>query len=99
SLCRKVQCKASDLVPDSKPNSTEETPCKLAWSMLDREQSPTAGLSPNLEEDVPAQVWSSTSDHGTKFQGPSQNNPRNTRDVYIPKKKDVNITKLNKLLF
>ncbi|GBL94707.1 hypothetical protein AVEN_84012-1 [Araneus ventricosus] len=40
-------------------------------------------------EGVTAQVSSSSSDHGSKFRGPSQNSPR------VDSKWDGNITKLN----
>ncbi|GBN43201.1 hypothetical protein AVEN_78852-1 [Araneus ventricosus] len=43
----------------------------------------------SLEREVRAQVSSSSSNHGSKLRGPSQNSPR------VASKRDVNMTKLN----
>ncbi|GBN94180.1 hypothetical protein AVEN_228807-1 [Araneus ventricosus] len=48
------------------------------------------GVARKFGEGVPAQVWSSSSDRGSKLRAPSQNSPR------VPSERDVNITKLNK---
>ncbi|GBN67211.1 hypothetical protein AVEN_249524-1, partial [Araneus ventricosus] len=42
--------------------------------------------------EVPAQVLSSSSDHGSKLRGPSQNSPR------VASKRDVNITQMTQLV-
>ncbi|GBN06055.1 hypothetical protein AVEN_141317-1 [Araneus ventricosus] len=77
--------------PGSKPDSTEEPPCKRAWCTLNP-------WGPNvlpfvwcgsLERGVPAQVPSSSSDRGQKLRGLSQNRLR------VAAKQDVNLTKLN----
>ncbi|GBN03506.1 hypothetical protein AVEN_116548-1 [Araneus ventricosus] len=50
---------------------------------------PPVGVAWKFGEKVPAQVSSSSSDHGSKLRGPSQNSPR------VDSEWDVNITKLN----
>ncbi|GBL72730.1 hypothetical protein AVEN_127963-1 [Araneus ventricosus] len=47
----------------------------------------------SLERDVPVQVSSSSSDSGSKLRGPSQTSPRDAL------KRDINITKLNTLMW
>ncbi|GBN26488.1 hypothetical protein AVEN_61561-1 [Araneus ventricosus] len=61
--------------------------CMLNHTVI---KQPPSGVEQKLGEGrrVPAQVSSSSSDHSSKLQGASQNNP------FVASKQDVNITKL-----
>ncbi|GBN78347.1 hypothetical protein AVEN_110908-1 [Araneus ventricosus] len=58
-----------------------------------RVRHPPFGVVRNFGEAVSAQVSSSSSDSGPKWRGPVQNSP------YVPSKRDVNITKLNFIVY
>ncbi|GBM09798.1 hypothetical protein AVEN_234637-1 [Araneus ventricosus] len=80
-------------VPGSKPNSTSYL-IRCIWGLLHAKsyivaKRPPVGVAWKFGEGVPAQVSSSSSDHGSKLRGPSQNSPR------VASKWDVNITKPN----
>ncbi|GBN57659.1 hypothetical protein AVEN_23963-1 [Araneus ventricosus] len=77
--------------PGLKPDSTEDP---SSMDLLHAKsyvvaKRPPIGVARKFGERVPAQVSSSSSDHGTKLRGPSQNSPR------VATKRDVNITTLN----
>ncbi|GBM08305.1 hypothetical protein AVEN_88498-1 [Araneus ventricosus] len=62
------------MVPGSKPDSLQELPCKRVWCTV----SP---LEPDVlplvrRERLERWVSPSSSDHGSKLRGPSQNSPR-----------------------
>ncbi|GBM86837.1 hypothetical protein AVEN_225059-1 [Araneus ventricosus] len=82
--------------PGSKPDSTEDLQCigPVARQII-RSGSNILPLvwCGSLERQVPARVSPSSSDHGLKLRGPSQNSPR------VASKWDVNITKLISFTF
>ncbi|GBM74306.1 hypothetical protein AVEN_207229-1 [Araneus ventricosus] len=55
-------------VPGSKPDSTEEPPCKRAWCM----PNPSGRNVGSLERRLPVQVSPPPSDRGSKLRGPSK---------------------------
>ncbi|GBN65927.1 hypothetical protein AVEN_154209-1 [Araneus ventricosus] len=61
-------------VPDSKPDSIQELPCKRVWCTINPSE-PNA-LPRVLRERLERWVSPSSSDHGSKLRGPSQNSPR-----------------------
>ncbi|GBM17255.1 hypothetical protein AVEN_223794-1 [Araneus ventricosus] len=93
----------SNLVVGSRPWGRElqvrnPIPLKIrrVWDLLHAKsyvvaKRPPVGVAWKFSEGVPAQVSSSSSDRGSKLQGPSQNSPR------VASKRGVNITKLKPL--
>ncbi|GBM65869.1 hypothetical protein AVEN_238807-1 [Araneus ventricosus] len=66
-------------VPGSKPDSTKDPPCMglVACEIMRRgSKLLSVGVALKLGEGVPAQPSSSSSDHGSKLRGSSQNIPR-----------------------
>ncbi|GBN06138.1 hypothetical protein AVEN_19595-1 [Araneus ventricosus] len=63
-------------------DSTEDPLCMCACCTSNH----PVGVVRKLEMGVPAQVSSSSSDHGSELQGPSQKSPR------VASRRDINIT-------
>ncbi|GBN73005.1 hypothetical protein AVEN_21295-1 [Araneus ventricosus] len=75
-------------VVGSKLDSTENP---RVWGLLHPKslavtKRPPVGVARKFGEGVPAQVSSSSSDHGSKLRGPFLNSPR------VASKRDVNLT-------
>ncbi|GBM65210.1 hypothetical protein AVEN_82384-1 [Araneus ventricosus] len=80
------------IVPGSKPDSTEDLLCMWTCYALNHTywfKRPPVGVVQKFGEGVPDQVSSSSSDHGSKLRGPSQNGP------LVASKRGVNTNKLN----
>ncbi|GFW40837.1 hypothetical protein TNCV_4368851 [Trichonephila clavipes] len=72
------------------PSTTKDPPCKAAMLVKSVElKRPPVGVVWKLGEAVPAQVSSTSIDHGSKLRGPSPKSPR------VAEQCDVNIPSLN----
>ncbi|GBN23758.1 hypothetical protein AVEN_25709-1 [Araneus ventricosus] len=91
-ILREGRCRpGSRRVPGSKPDSTEDPSfiSLLHVKSYGGDQTSSRWCGAEVWRGVPAQVLSSSPDHGSKSLGPSQNSPR------VASKWDVNIAKLN----
>ncbi|GBM04722.1 hypothetical protein AVEN_44853-1 [Araneus ventricosus] len=83
-------------VSGSKSDSTGDLPCMWAWctqNLTSCVKRPLTGVLRKFGEGVSTQVSSSSSAHGSKLRSLFQNNLR------VALKRDVNITKLNLIIF